>query len=333
MITAELLGYVFVLAAALILAVSPREPTARLYWTASLVVLAALSAAIRTHYFDSDIEAYATWMRQGDPTSYEMREPVIWFGLKALYYATLQNEVLTFWLMDLLVLSVVVSTFVRLRIPAYALLAFVIFFPFILGMQNIYRQWAGACFLMAAFWMGEKQPARSLGLYIVAALTHNVAAIFLPLVLMRHLPRLRSPILVASVIAIPIAIYIGAGTKSDLDTGASLGVAYAVLCATIFLFIALSHRFSMKVESAFDIYSSALISFTSVASAALLNNAPSERVSLFCLMLLYPALARSIEKMPLKQGSRIVFTLAGFVPILLFNTRSFILGVVVPGTG
>jgi len=280
------------------------------------------SMAIRLIDFDADIRTYARRMEEAELTFYYIREPVVWIGHRVLFALT-HSHVMTFVISDMLCLSLVIRAFRRLDMPQYAIIAFIAFFPFVLGMQNVYRQWVSSCLAIYALSVADRNLGRALFAFLLAMLSHNAAALFFPVVFSRLSPTLRAASLLLGTILIPIALVLGADTKSATTTGLNLEHAYLVLvCLTLVGTLSprtLTWKPWSLVACVFSIY---VVAWSTVT----LSSAGSERIALFALMILYPSIVLFIEDNIVdKFMARAALTVFGFLPMLIFGVRVFII--------
>ncbi len=282
----------------------------------------ALSLLVRFGGFDADIANYATEMHRTGFALYYLREPVIWLGQRWLLYL-LQSEALVFVVTDMLCFAAVAAAHRNLRLPQYALFALIVFFPFVMGMQNVYRQWVGACLALYAFSVADRHLVRSLLVFGLALASHNVTALFFPIVFSRARPEISLPLAAAGLFVAPLALYFGEGSKSSADTGLSLELLHLVVITAVALFISLP---TWKAWDRPRLIAGAYSIFLMICSILILSSAGAERVSLSILMLLFPSLVMAVDYrfsgMPLMRA---LFSVACFTPMLLFGVRSFIL--------
>jgi hypothetical protein len=320
----ELAAYIGIIGLACVLAVRPRLFSSGVFAAFCFGTFLALSVIVRLDGFDADMATYAERMHYTGHSSYYLREPVVWYGHR-LFWTLTRSEAGAFIITDMALLSVMFFAFKRLQLPQYAYISILAFFPFIMGMQNVYRQFAGSIFFIAAIAaVTDRKYVQTTAFAALSALSHNVSAIFVPLLPM--LTRYRRLAFPVGLIVIPLAIYIGGGTKSGAETGASLEWVYVALltaiCGAIF-FLENGHR---NVRSAVALLTILALQ-ANIAAAAILASATAERVSLFTLLSIYPMLVMAIEKRVREKFLlRCATAILGFIPILMAGTRIFILG-------
>jgi hypothetical protein len=284
-----------------------------------------LSCVVRLK-FDTDIVTYASSMDSSSLLLYYLKEPVVWLGQRYLYYV-LDSSYLVFLIFDSIVALFLYAALRRISAPQYLYFSILLFFPFVLGMQNVYRQWVACILFLYSFSVVITGGSRtkSYAVFLLSVLSHNVAGIFLPLLFILKRKPLGVLVFYMAMLISVLGIYLGADTKSSPDTGANLSVAYIAMMVTfIVLFVALDKGIISK-NSALT-YKLQLIFLTIVVTSFLvLSSGGAERVSMFAIIVIYPFIGLKIEsRIKQKVPIRIIFSLFGFVPIFLFGTSKFL---------
>ena len=275
--------------------------------------------------FDADIENYAEYMKLDSLSIYYIKEPIVWLGQRFVY-DFLASSYLVFLVFDI-VIGIVM--FVALRahnLPYYAYFSFLIYFPVILSMQNIYRQfYAEIFFLLCMSYLNSKRKlGKSVFAFITAVLSHNSAAIFLPYYTNYFNGFAKKVIFHILFVSIAIiGVYFGSGTKSNATTGVRLEIIYVLFFFFTLVIFILSKKLFIKL-SELDNYlfllSTCLVLLTSLN---FLSSTSVERLGLFAMIACYPMIVLKLEAI---SGSawfsvRVIFTLLGFIPIFFFDTR------------
>lgn len=282
------------------------------------------SVVIRLSGFESDILSYASAMRlTGVPSRYYTDEPVVWLGQRYLY-SIVANEAIVFVIYDMMISALVYIGFRSLGAPAYSLLAFMAFFPVILGFQNIYRQLLAEAALIATLglWGSGRRSGVLTGL--IAAGSHTSSLLFLPAVaLLSKSLIMRWAGVAAFVVALMFLQSASTGFVTR-QTGADFGRAYLLVLLVGFLvYVVIDRRNLLLDKKFFYLYSYLVV----LACAALLfiGGLASERISMFCLCLLYPFACTYIQnRIPGRNITGVIITLGGFLPILFFGPATFI---------
>lgn len=290
-------------------------------------VFGILIVVIR-QFFDADIAIYAESMTSQNFSFYYLREPIVWLGHRVLY--NLFNSQLTVFFISDAVLGFLSLAALRAnRVPKYLYFSFLIFFPVILGMQNIYRQHYATILVLLSFGLlQQKNKSKSIIAIILAFFSHNSAGIFFT-----HFTRLFSSgpgkiiiwVLFCGVIAFGV-LWGGAG-KSSLATGRPMHWIYIALLSSGILFMAILDKFRFDSGKFDDYLYMASIIFASIIASLFLTSAAAERLSLSGLIIFYVLISLRIEQI---KGSvsvffRLLLIWLGFLPILLFDTIVFLL--------
>lgn len=142
----------------------------------------------------ADIDGYMISMQGEDIIPYFLREPIFWFGIRFLY-GIMGNGIYVFIFLDALLFLIIFYGFDLCRRAFYPYLkasklhylyfAVFLFFPYVMGMHNIYRQiFATAVFILAIGLIGNHKAIRGYITSLLAVLIHNPAAFFLPLLIL-----------------------------------------------------------------------------------------------------------------------------------------------------
>jgi len=282
---------------------------------------AALSIVVRASGYDSDIPVYVERMQTVEHGWYYFREPVVWYVQRLLFYVT-KSDFSALVISDLLVYLMVATALYGLGGPAYALLSIVIFVPFVLGMQNVYRQWVASAFLLLAISRSKKTTSQAIVFYVLAVLSHSAAVFFLPLVTASTRWRLIG--LIVSMLVLPVALFFGRGTRLESYTGADLGVVYFLVFVSLTALWCLLNKKRDRLWSDSAFISLFYLTYAVGVGVLLLPSSGAERLGLFGMLAAYPIFLKIVEeKMPhwfIRSG----FIVGGFVPVLVFETRQFL---------
>ena len=145
-----------------------------------IIFIIILSTTIRFNVQGDIQDGYVPAMKYTSFNFYYVKEAIFWFGLRFLYIL-LNSSFLVLITVDLMVGILIYYSFLRINIPAYAYLSFFSFFPTILFMQNVFRQWVAVVFLIFAIGF-LKSSSKKFIAYIISIFTHNAAFLALPLI-------------------------------------------------------------------------------------------------------------------------------------------------------
>jgi hypothetical protein len=325
--TIEFAAYLVVVLTAIALAAKPIEArTVPIIIPLALTVFLALSIMVRVSGLDMDLLNHRSHLRAPLKISTtELREPVVWWGMHLLH-SVIRDVPATFVIFDVAVFATVVAAFQRMKLPAFAFIAVMAFFPFILGMQNIYRQWVATCLLLYVAAYADRSAVKALIAFALAVLTHNMAAVFAGLLVPLLPPRWRPAAWAGLLIAVPAMLYFGAGTKSAVATGLELRPLYVLVVALVGVAAIGAMRITRGKWPGWDAAPFVYHFYVVAWAAVLLSSASAERIGLSALLLLYPAVVRLPDvgrgwQIPV---ARIVIIIGGFVPMLIFGVRIFL---------
>lgn len=289
-----------------------------------LLLSMSLSAVVRLTNFDSDIAVYAEAMQFKVFSFYYLREPVVWLGQRAAF-SLFDSEVLVFMFFDFFVFLALYVAFSNYRLPFYAYFSFLCFFPFVLGMQNVYRQWVSAVFCLLAFSFVYRSYLNRYLAFLVAGLSHNVAGVFISAFFLLSKSKIEKLAGAFFLAVTPAIVFFAAGSKSAASTGQNLVVAYLGLLVLFTVFMVLSSRLKIRLYERPSYLVICIGIYVSLFAAIFLTSTGAERIAMYSLMLIYPHLVNFFE-WHYKQRFilRILMTIGGFFPILIFGTRSFL---------
>lgn len=293
-----------------------------IYFLFSISIFLLYSVVTRYSGYDTDMITYADSLEYDVWALYYLREPVYWVSSRYVY-TILGSSELTFVFYDLLAFVFVFLASKRMSLPQYFPYLFLLFFPAIMGMNNVYRQYLSYCVFMyfiSLCYVGSGSIGRSVFL-LFSVFTHNVAALFSPMYFsLKNSERFdfKAVFLALLVLALlPVAL----STKSSSETGElSVWVYLAALGALIvFLVGSMGGRFEgvHKKMFYFVLYMFVLVS----VSAALMGGAQSKRVGMFVLMVsLVPFVMVIEEKYKQKKLVRSFVFLVLISPTLIFKS-------------
>ena len=278
--------------------------------------------------FDADINSYTAAMSGSSLSIYYLKEPVVWLGQRYLF-SWLQNPFFVFVISDLLAGLSLFCAFKNFNLPQYAFFSFLIFFPFILGMQNIYRQWIATIILLHCFshvWNNTGNMKRYIA-FTLSVMSHNAAAIFVPLLFIKNKYVSGKLMWYGSCLIGLAGIKFGAGSKSSANTGSDLTLVYLFLITFLIILVPLLDRGVIRKLRRLEYKLLCIFFLLSSCSVIFLSSAGAERISMLCLMISYPILVLLFEdRFKQKVLMRSVFSVLGFIPMLLFGVSFFILG-------
>lgn len=326
--TLELVFYVYLLFVAIIFCFVRIND--KVYYSFTVANFVVLSFIVRYSGFDADIGNYAEYLKINSLSIYYLKEPVYWLGSRVIYSYT-NSPITVFLFYDLIFIVTLLLSCSKLKLPRYFPYLVILFFPTVLGMQNVLRQFiAGGFlfFLMAMIFTSQKFRYRFFVL-ILAMLTHNVSLLFLPLVFISFRSRHAAPLFVFSSICVLLLLPFAAGTKSDSNTGDLPPYLYFIIYSLmIFTYLAVLKFDLKKCESIYrQFFNMQLyLLFLIFLGMFVLGGAQSKRVGMLSLLLsLLPLVLLIEQKFKQRVLLRIVLVIVLVLPTFVFhNARSLL---------
>lgn len=275
--------------------------------------------------FDADIAIYAREMSYSGFPTYQFKEPIVWFGQKILY-KVFGEPIYVFIFFDIFIGLLIYKALSNFQVRNYVYFSILVFFPVILGLQNIYRQWISVVLFLYAFSLMWKNsnPKKSFFLFIISILAHNSAILMSPIIFifMRNRPQWLWVVILSLCV---VLMALGAKLKSTATTGTDFSSAYvALLVFMVFLLIIID---AGKIKMIFaDQYKLFFIMIVlALSSFYLISSSSSERLSMTCLIILYPIISKVIEERFMQPETiRFLFIIFGFIPMNIHPLSQFI---------
>lgn len=257
---------------------------------------------------------------------YYLKEPVVWLGQRFLFYI-FQNARLVFISTDIFVGLVLYSALKNLRVPQYIYFSILIFFPFVIGMQMIYRQWVSSIFFLYAFsFVWDSKNLKAFFVYFLSILSHNMSSIFFAILFIQRKRSFGNIIWIFSLLISILGVYIGSNINIPVESGADLSLGYIFLIFSFILFLIIIDRNIIKKIRIKEY--KLIISLLTISFFAFIFNGSvaTERISMFSLLLIYPLFSKIIEeRIKQKIYPRIFYMIMGIIPIIISpSTKIFI---------
>ncbi len=283
-----------------------------------------LSLIIRSKY-DFDIINYSVEMEKINFELYYLREPILWY-FQSFLYLIVNSSFVVFLISDFILYLIIYKIFIAFKLPQYSFLSFILFFPSILGFQNIYRQYAANIFFLYIFSLQlDNKIKRNNLFFILPFLTHNITAIFYPIIL-RNKSLILDKFILLFLLFIPLIIYFGVSTKSDVISGNNSNYLYILFFLLTNFFLYLMNIFKYKIFNLKINFLFFFVNYLLLISFFILSFSGFERLCLFIMKILFPFLVTSIQlRIEEKFFFRIIFVIFGFFPILFSDTRSILI--------
>lgn len=294
------------------------------YNVGTLFLFVCLSFVVRDAGFDVDIGNYAEYLKIDSFSIYYIKEAVYWLGSRFIYVIT-DSEFMVFITYDLLFFSLILFVRSELNLPKYFPYLVILFFPTVMGMQNVYRQFIASGFLLLFFSqvvISRKMTIKLVTL-VLAGLSHNVAFLFLPVMFLNTRSKKVPVLFVVSIIPILLLLPVAAGTKSNSSTGeVPAYMFFMVFSLLILTYLAVFH---FKLKSRPPIFTQffyfLLFCYLLIIEATvILGSAQSKRVGMIALVMCLIPLVMAIEvRFKQKMMIRFLFLILLAAPTVLFK--------------
>ncbi|MGY3727794.1 MULTISPECIES: EpsG family protein [Cobetia] len=291
-----------------------------LYFTSTLILLMINSAVMRYSGFDIDMNVYVSTLETNVISMYYLKEPIYWVISRYLYDLLGSPEV-TFMVYDFLSFIAVLKARENIKLPQYFPFLFFLFFPSVMGINNVYRQYLSCCFFVYFMSLMYIEAGYLKRIYSLAFafLTHNVAALFSPFLHAGTNRRNISYLTIFFYMAVLVLLPFSLDTKSSSDTG-ELGVSiYIVALFSFFMFYILSYRLKFDCNSKMVLHYFLFILCIMLLSAALMGGNQSKRVGMYSLALCLVFVVQAIED----NYKQVKITRATIYTILILPTVVF----------
>lgn len=300
-----------------------------LYYVISFIVFLIYSIIVRYSGYDTDFRvSYAPAMRSSSLAFYYLKEPVYWFTARFLY-GVIQVHQIIFIIIDLACFGLLLYVQKTLKLPKYFPFLFLGFFPVLMGMQNVYRQFIASFFLLVclANAFHGKNISKFIS-FIFAVLSHNSSVLLLPLLFISSNKNKRIGILFyGSVLAVFLLVIFKLNNK-QADTGDVNPFIYTLVTIAVYLFYIISmNKITLDKMNDFIIvtFISSLIIFVTIIAK---GGGTAKRIGMIGLSILIIFIIRVLEdRYKNKKFMRVLLIITIFFVALIFpNTRDMLTG-------
>lgn len=319
--TAELLFYLLLVTIGLLLCLKPIRNEFN-YNLITLFLFTIYSAITRFSGFDIDIHTYAKSLIINSMDIYYLREPVYWLTSRYVY-KVLQSPELTFMLYDFISFIFILKVRSNLNFPQYFPYLFLLFFPMVMGINNVYRQYLSYCFIMffISLQFTASSPLKKWIFLLISILTHNASALFAPLAFIINNKNRLSYKAILSALGVVLLLPYTLDSKSNTESGEVAAGLYLFILIVVFLIYIASYRFKVNafIKKFFYMYIY-MISLLSM-SIVLMGSSQSKRIGMYCLIISLIPLTIAIESnFKHKSLVRIIIFITLISPTLLFSS-------------
>lgn len=319
--TYELAYFLFLLFVGLYLCIAPIK-SRLLYDVTYILLFIGYSLVTRYSGFDVDILTYESALRSDSTNIYYLKEPVYWI-LSRYIFDILGSAELTFFVYDVLVFILILKAVKNFNLPQYFPFLYFLFFPSVFGINNVLRQFISYSFFyyfLSLVYINARMSKKTL-FFILSVLTHNVAALFLPISFMLK-DRIRLNITsIFTTLGVFLLIPLAVGTKSFSDTGDVNPLLYlSVIFITTTLFLAV---YRLKINNNNAKYFYMLLYFLCLNSftITIMGSAQSKRVGMFTLLLILIPITKIVEEFFVqKRLARVILYITFILPTFIFQS-------------
>jgi len=183
---------------------------------------------------DGDIEVYLAAADYGFSLDfYFLREPFVWYSLIGIN-TILDDPVWSLLVLDLVILTSLFCACHRVSYGVPLLLIWCTSFIFLLGVQNVYRQYASMTFILCSLiFTSENKRKHGLFFFILAVAAHNAALFTFPVFIYRFSKRYKIIYSIFGIVLVTILVHLTSSQKSVSSTGINAGFLYI----SLFLFL------------------------------------------------------------------------------------------------
>jgi len=305
-------------------------------WYIALILLTYAIQSVVGNY-DTDLEKYMLLFQLEDFvwTPQYVREPLFWF-LGRFVYSIVNDRNITFFILNSMLAVVLYKGFTSNLnwiskknddTVGYVLFGYLLFFPFLVGMHALYRQFFSmALFICAVGYAGNHKLFKASVLFLFSVLFHNMAILFTPLFVFA-LRRARSGwIIVLNLLILPFALQMTESSDNEFLVRHSinylpyLAIAFfVVLCFILVVMFApnlagKSNKDTVRLKYFMLLLTLIyLISFFSIDS-----NLTIERVGIYCFGITFFLLGCYMEYFSQKNAFKLFFFHLSLIPLLTF---------------
>lgn len=249
---------------------------------------------------------------------YYLREPVYWLGSK-LIYDIVENEVFVFIIIDTILIFIFCFFSYKLKVRAYFILVFMLFFSNMMGFLNVYRQFIASVLLFLSFLSIHNGYFKSRFLYALSFFTHNVSGVFLPLLLLNNKFNQSLKFWFGFVISLILMIILST-SKSVGETGETSPILFMLVSMVVFVVFVYLSDFKVSRNNVFLYYLNLYCITISSISTFLLSNVAAKRISMLVLVFMLYSIYVTIEKIEVENKFflRFLFILIAVLPTFIF---------------
>lgn len=263
---------------------------------------------------------------------YYLREPLYWFSSKFIYENFSSNPVYVYFILDAIFFLFFCIFCKKNKLPEYFFIIFILFFPSIMGFQNVYRQFLATFFILFAIFNNydDKKDLISYFYLLIAFFLHNTAILFLPFIFLK---KKKYFLTISSFFSLVVLFYFfGDGGRSSSETGDVNPLVYILAIFILFLFYLFLNNFRMKYKDNFYLNSFVLSVSLYVFSLIIMAGGQSKRIGMIILLINLFELLFFLEKnLKIKYYNKVLIRLILFcvlssITVVVPSSRDMLIG-------
>lgn len=319
--TLELIFYLFLTFIGLFLCLKTIKNNI-IYNTITLVLFVTYSAITRFSGYDIDMNTYELSLNINSFDIYYLREPVYWITSRYIYRFLGSSE-LTFMFYDLISFIFILKIRSNLKLPQYFPYLLLLFFPMVMGFNNVYRQYLSYCFILYFFSLQftDSNQIKKWFFLFISIFTHNASAIFAPLAFIIDDKKKLSYKALISSLGVIILLPFVLDSKSNTESGEVAAGVYLVFLSMLFIFYTASYKFKLVNINKKFMYMFIYMFLLLTTSILLMGSSQSKRVGMYCLVITLVPLILTVEtKYMQKPLMRVIMFIVLILPTLIFSS-------------
>ncbi len=289
----------------------PKSLSSKSFFVFWILTAICLSLIIRSSIGETasgDIDGYIRYMTEipGETISlnYMLREFIFWFGIRFLHTIT-GDGAAVFVILDIILYLSIYKGFTLCRKAYYPQIdqrnihylffAVLLFFPYVMGMHNVYRQiLASSIFLVSIGLIGNKKPIKGYLTSLISVFIHNASGMFLPLLMVSTKNKIFQYL--SFIILIPIIFFVIGINDSSSDfsvrergeIGKTIKYMYLIslglmLSALIFIELKAKERNNSTFVSLFSI-----LFILYIGNVFFVSSEQAQRITFYIFSMLFP---------------------------------------------
>ena len=245
--------------------------------------------------WDVDFYTYSASLKSNQIDFYYLREPGYWLSSRVIY-SIINSAELTFFIFDIISFIFIWLANKNFKLPSYFPYMFLLFFPSVMGINNVYRQYLAMAIFLYSFSLilSNKGRFRSAIFSAFSMLTHNISMLFFPVIFIKY-SRKVSVYMIINCLFIIFILPFALSTKSNTETGNVNSYVYIIISFLMLLFYYSSYRGKLNGVNLQLLYYQIYMNILLIVSILSMGGTQSKRVGMFCLSISLIMLVRAIE--------------------------------------